>query len=109
METREPTSRHQREDTVMKSAFISTKPIGLGRPRFWIAAIVVHVLASVGATSAGAVCPPTPDTSCKFSYRASFAYTDSSTDTKDKLTFKLTKGASTAVGDFGDPTTTDGF
>lgn len=90
----------------------STRIPGPGRPGrsgAWIAALAAAWLAGVGAAAVRAACPPTPDRSCRFSYRADFTYADSSTDTKDKLGFKFTKGASTGVGDFGDPTTTDGF
>jgi len=90
----------------MDNRLFASAPIGLGRSGFWIIALL---LAGVGTTSAWAVCPPTPDRACRFSYQAALAYADSTTDAKDKLTFKLTRGASTAVADFGDPTTIDGF
>jgi hypothetical protein len=93
----------------VRNAPVSARLEGRSPSGFLIAALAAAWLGGMGAVSAQAACPPTPDRACKFSYQASFSWTDSSTDAKDRLAFKLTKGARTAPGDFGDPTTTDGF
>jgi hypothetical protein len=85
---------------------VATHPFRLGR---WTLGMAVLAAACLAATTALAACPPTPDHTCRFSYKADLTYADSAVDTKDKLTFKLTRGAATTVEEFGDPTTTDGF
>lgn len=69
-----------------------------------IAAIVTFT-----ATAAQAVCPVTPDVTCKFAYGAGLGYADKADDTRDTLSFKLSKGASSNAADFGDPTATTDY
>lgn len=69
-----------------------------------IASLVV-----LGANAVYATCPSTPDVTCKFALGASLAYSDKTPDDKDKLSFKLTKGANTPLSDFGDPTLADSY
>ncbi|HYC57722.1 MAG TPA: hypothetical protein VEL28_22545 [Candidatus Binatia bacterium] len=62
------------------------------------------------ATPASADCPSTPDGTCKSSLVASFSYTRSpNDDRKDTLSFKMSKGASTSLDEFGDPTSTTAY
>jgi len=80
---------------------------------FAVRHIVITVTFALSATSiasvASAACPATPETTCKLSLGAGFTYANSADDTKDKLTFKMSKGTYSPIGDFGSPTTTDSY
>lgn len=63
----------------------------------------------VSSSSAWAVCPDSPDAACTPALSASFGYSDSDSNEKDWLSFKLSKVQNTAPGAFGDPTTTTAY
>lgn len=59
----------------------------------------------LATTEAHATCPNEPDVTCKFAGSAALTYSSNAIDAKDKLSFKLSKGATSSAADFGDPTT----
>lgn len=77
----------------------------------------LELVALPGATTVSlavvpAGCGAVPAVGCRrpvVSNTGSFAVTDSTTDAKDRLQWSWTKGAATALADFGDPTTTASY
>ena len=68
-------------------------------------------LPCVGACDEGpdactGICPPTPQLTCRAADRSALQIKNQSDDSKDRLTWKWTKGAATTTAEFGDPTTT---